>query len=85
MATLIEVTSGSGRRRRCDANCYNATGQKCTCICGGANHGKGLEKALENTRKIVETFAERAEQEGLTVLRLLEEGVTNDVNGGEGA
>jgi hypothetical protein len=25
---------------------------KCTCVCGGANHGVGLSKAVENTRAL---------------------------------
>lgn len=46
MATLIHEISSGGRQRRCDANCYNAKTPKCDCVCGGANHGKGLVQAL---------------------------------------
>lgn len=38
-----------GVLRRCDARCYNATHGRCSCICGGENHGVGLERALANT------------------------------------
>lgn len=30
----------------CAAECYEATEQRCTCICGGRYHGKGYEEAL---------------------------------------
>lgn len=51
MTTLISQTHG-GRTRRCDARCYNGKHARCKCICGGVNHGKGLEKAIENTREM---------------------------------
>jgi len=41
-------------QRRCDAGCYNATTIKCQCICGGVNHGVGLEKARANTKDITD-------------------------------
>lgn len=37
---------------RCDAKCYNARHADCHCICGGRNHGAGLERARENTREL---------------------------------
>ena len=51
MATLIKVVTKGGVVRRCDARCYNARRPKCVCICGGVNHGAGLEKAVENIRQ----------------------------------
>ena len=51
MTTLISVRYGSGETRRCDANCYDAKSKKCDCVCGGLNHGAGLEKAAENVRE----------------------------------
>jgi hypothetical protein len=36
---------------RCDAKCYAATTGSCDCICGGLNHGAGVEQATENTRE----------------------------------
>lgn len=44
MATLMQLET-----QRCDANCYNAQHEKCECCCGGMNHGKGIEKAIEIT------------------------------------
>jgi hypothetical protein len=42
------TVSGGGRARVCNARCYDAKKQKCVCICGGRNHGAGLNKATEN-------------------------------------
>lgn len=36
---------------RCDANCYAAKGKKCKCICGGDNHGIGLNAAIMGTSR----------------------------------
>jgi len=60
MATLIYESGSSGGTRRCDARCYNAHGARCKCICGGVNHGKGLERAIENTRKMAESLLKQA-------------------------
>ena len=48
MATIIAYYNSDGCQGRCDASCYNAIGPRCHCICGGANHGKGLAAALTN-------------------------------------
>ena len=47
---IIEVRTEQGVVGRCDANCYNATNDRCTCICGGANHGVGVKIAVEDRR-----------------------------------
>jgi hypothetical protein len=47
--TLITWQSSGGERRRCDAHCYGAKTLRCTCICGGRNHGQGLEQARAQT------------------------------------
>jgi hypothetical protein len=52
MATLITETNSGGSRRRCDARCYLGTGTRCSCICGGRNHGRGIATALEETRRL---------------------------------
>lgn len=51
MATLIEVRENGKCLGRCDAKCYNATSERCECICGGDNHGAGLKKAADNSEK----------------------------------
>lgn len=58
MATLIAVYNSGGLVGRCDAKCYNAQTSDCDCICGGANHGKGLKKAQENTARMAEAWIE---------------------------
>lgn len=59
MATLIISKNGDGAiKGRCDANCYNAIRPKCTCVCAGMNHGKGMNTASRNTflhKEIFET------------------------------
>ncbi len=56
MTTLIAVYNKSGCVGRCDAKCYDAIHPDCDCICGGRNHGKGLDKAVEQTREECETW-----------------------------
>jgi len=58
MTTLIEAHNSSGCIGRCDAKCYNAEHPDCQCICGGANHGVGLAKAVENTEELAESWIE---------------------------
>lgn len=54
MSCLIYVSNSDGCVGKCDANCYNATGPECDCICGGKNHGVGLAQAKENTRELAD-------------------------------
>lgn len=63
MTTLIEIRTSSGIVGRCDAKCHDAEHPQCDCICGGKNHGAGLEQARENTRELGEQWIERWEQE----------------------
>lgn len=65
MTTTLAVYNSEGCVGRCDAKCHEARGGHCTCICGGKNHGAGLDKAIENnheliglTREDLERFAE---------------------------
>ena len=50
--TLLTEKIGQDAARRCDAKCYNAHHPNCACICGGKNHGAGLQQALDNVRDI---------------------------------
>ncbi len=61
MATLISQTTSSGGTRRCDARCYNGKHARCKCICGGRNHGVGLEKALENTKEMAKDLLKQVD------------------------
>ncbi len=54
MVTLISVHNSSGCIGRCDEKCYDAKEEKCDCVCGGVNHGKGKEQAIDNTQKYSE-------------------------------
>lgn len=66
MTTLIAVYNKSGCVGRCDAKCYDAKNPECDCICGGRNHGAGLQKAIEQTREQVEKWVdEYAKEKGL--------------------
>lgn len=57
MTTLMIVRSKSGQvLHRCDATCYNAKGSVCKCICGGRNHGAGVEKGMAIIRDLHEDF-----------------------------
>lgn len=59
MATLIAAYNSEGCTARCDANCYNATGPHCQCICGGMNHGKGHNQAVQNTADHAQAMMEQ--------------------------
>ncbi len=59
MCTLITVR-GHGSTRRCTATCYNARGPHCDCCCNGANHGKGLQAALQQTTERARDLLQRA-------------------------
>lgn len=58
MVTLIAVYDSSGLVGRCDARCYGAKHPNCTCVCGGANHGAGLDQAQQNTEEMAEAWIE---------------------------
>jgi len=90
MATLISVYNNTGCIGRCDEKCYDAKEEKCDCICGGVNHGKGKEQAIENAEKYadamldkfrkqkVEQLAER-ELRGLRIETSVQLGMTLDL------
>ena len=56
---ISQKSSGQKRARTCSALCYNAKHPQCVCICGGANHSAGLQKAIENTEEMAETLIEQ--------------------------
>ena len=69
MASLMSTYSKQGHSiRSCNAICYDATKDDCKCICGGVNHGKGLEKAQKNTVEMAKTFMETYKD--MTTLKL---------------
>jgi hypothetical protein len=67
VTTLIAVSTSDGLVGRCDARCYLAMHPDCDCICGGRNHGAGVQKALDNTRAMARHWLrEYARKEALT-------------------
>lgn len=56
MTTLIAVYNSEGCVGRCDARCYEAIEAQCNCVCGGRNHGAGLEQAVGNTRELAQQW-----------------------------
>jgi hypothetical protein len=67
MVTLISYQSSGGDQGRCDAKCYKAQEPDCDCICGGRNHGAGIEQALDNTRELAGSWIEHARASGQDV------------------
>jgi hypothetical protein len=64
VTTVIAVYDSEGCVGRCDFRCHYAKGSHCDCICGGVNHGAGLDEAIRNnyekiglTREDLERFA----------------------------
>ncbi|MCK4298970.1 MAG: hypothetical protein KAX80_05525 [Planctomycetes bacterium] len=65
MTTLITAYNKSGCIGRCDAKCYNAKGAVCRCICGGKNHGVGLQRAIANLGAIkIESYGKWLDSKG---------------------
>lgn len=46
--TIKSDMSHGKRRYACGPKCWNGKGTRCTCECGGKNHGQGWTVALEN-------------------------------------
>jgi hypothetical protein len=67
MVTLISYSNSSGEQGRCDAKCYDATQPECDCICGGANHGAGLQQAIASTRELAQSWIGQARAAGQDV------------------
>lgn len=61
MTTVISYSNSAGEHRRCDANCHDASKQDCSCICGGMNHGGGLQQAVANTCDWAAKMVEQAD------------------------
>jgi hypothetical protein len=73
MVTLISYQSSGGDQGRCDAKCYDAREDECTCICASRNHGAGLEQAIDNTRELAESWIEDGRAQGHTGFELATE------------
>jgi hypothetical protein len=62
VATLFSVSNSDGLVGRCDANCYDARESECDCICGGKNHGQGVERAVDNTIRYIQHWTDQQRQ-----------------------
>jgi hypothetical protein len=58
MPTLMTFGNSEGERR-CDSKCYDAKDDKCTCCCGGKNHGVGLQQAMKNNQAMALDMVEK--------------------------
>jgi len=60
MSTLISIRTAQGEVSVCNAKCYEAKHPRCLCICGGKNHGVGIEQAKQNVlqhqKEMVDAF-----------------------------
>jgi alpha-galactosidase/6-phospho-beta-glucosidase family protein len=65
---LIEVRGSDGKLiGACDAKCYLAEEERCECVCGGINHGVGLERAIDQMKGLMKDLTERwKEGEGMS-------------------
>jgi hypothetical protein len=62
VTTLIHAQgAGAGR---CDAKCYDAQGPDCDCVCGGMNHGAGIEIASDYTRQLAGVQLDQVKERG---------------------
>ena len=72
MTTLIHAQgAGAGR---CDAKCYDAQGVECECVCGGMNHGAGIQGATEYTQQLAGEMLEQVEKRGGVIADELRQG-----------
>jgi len=70
VVTLISWSTSGGSQGRCDAKCYEAREPDCDCVCGGRNHGKGLQRAIENTTRLAEGWIGQARARGFRDFQL---------------
>ena len=54
MTTIYAVYNSDGCVGRCDAQCHEATGPECRCICGGAFHGVGSKIAWADRKTLTD-------------------------------
>jgi len=66
---------GDNPARRCDAKCYNAKHLECHCICGGTNHGAGIEQASKNVSQV---FLPMVGEYGLQLGKFMQRKITEE-------
>lgn len=70
MTTLIAIYHEKELLGRCDARCYDATSPDCDCVCGGKNHGVGLQQAAQNTIADAAAWLDAQEQKDVAAREL---------------
>lgn len=74
--TVLLAVHGVDGTEACGASCYTAQGPVCKCgVCGGVNHGVGVEQATRNTARFAHRWlaryaARRADDHGHAQLPL---------------
>ena len=63
MAVLMELRINGRIVARCTDVCFEAKNPRCKCICGGNNHGKGYNAAVENTLREADEWLARWREE----------------------
>lgn len=58
MTIILALSNSNGRVGTCDKTCYDAKGNKCTCICNGRNHGRGHAHAATITETEAQALAD---------------------------
>lgn len=73
MTALLKWWAKDGVKGQCNAHCYDGdptTAVTCTCLCGGACHGKGKDTALMNIKAFaVKWMAEHPEVTSWTTVK----------------
>lgn len=64
-STLLSLYLGRDIVGRCDVNCWGGDDARCECLCGGMNHGVGLDAAIEQTRRMVDEWIEEHRARGI--------------------
>ena len=71
MPTLIIKHAAGKKDGQCDSRCYDAKTTHCICCCDGANHGVGLQKAIDNTREMSGELIEKTKGTDSTIQVML--------------
>ena len=78
MRPLITIVARNHLIYSCDEHCYNATGHRRDCVCGGANRGLGRQRARRNTLRHWKEWADawQARHPDLEILAIDLRGLT---------
>jgi hypothetical protein len=69
---LKQIKGTYSKDHKCDARCLEAKGHKCTCSCGGLNHGRGYAvETVEAAPQIVGADIDEATEKQLALIKKL--------------